>query len=167
MNTSQMTSILTRLFRAGSSTDLPSLAERMAASTSDFQPLSLIPYVTPKGEVDFYRPFQFPAAIRPITEVGPTDCAVWAHSKISCADDICVEASKVSSNMEIKANGMDLSTRAALLEAARTKEAATCRFIVVTHPSVNRKYKGVNAIVLENTAPSAATSDKALVLTLQ
>jgi hypothetical protein len=162
-----MTSILSRLFRAGSSVELPSLAERMAARTSDFQPISLMPYVTPKGDVDFYRPFQYPAAVRPVTEIGPTDRAVWTHGKISCADDICVEASKIASNVEVKAFGINLSARAALLEAARSTEAARCRYIVVTHPAVNRKYNGVNAIVLENTAPSATDSEKALVMTLK
>lgn len=119
------------------------------------------------GDVDLYRPFEYPAAIRPVGEIGPTERAVWVHSKISCADDICVEASKIASNVEVKAVGMDLSTRAALLEAARSTESETCRYIVVTHPLVNRKHNGVNAIVLENTAPSAATSEKAFVITLR
>jgi hypothetical protein len=163
-----MTAILTRLFRTSSATELPTVTERMAARTSDFQPISLIPYVSPKGEVDFYRPFQFPAAIRPIAEIGPVDRAAWISSKISCADDICVEAIKADRNIELRAAGFDSKRiRAALLEVARTKETAGCRYIVVSHPLVKRKYNGANAIVLENVAPSAAASEKALVLTLQ
>lgn len=155
--------MLTRLFNTifpGS--DLPTVTARMASRTSDFQLITLLPYLTMDGKVDYDKPYHFPAKVVPIADAGPTDRAVWVHNKISCADDICVEAAMVPNNTEIKANGLDLSTRAALLEAARTTEAETCRFIVVSHPIINRKHKGMNAIVLENTA--AASSEKALVI---
>lgn len=155
--------MLTRLFNTifpGS--DLPTLATRMSARTSDFQPITLLPYLTMDGKVDYDKPYHYSAKVVPITDAGPTDRAVWVHNKISCADDICVEAVMATNNIEIKASGLDLSTRAALLEAARSTEAEGCRYIVVTHPIVNRKYNGVNAIVLENTA--AASSEKALVV---
>ena len=157
-----MLASITRFFSASS---LPSVAERMATRTSDFQCIALMPYITPAGTIDYKRPFQYPAMIQPIADVGPVDRAIWSTSKISCADDICVEASKATCNTEIKAAGLEMTTRAALLEAARAPEAEICRYIVLHHPIQKRKHDGLNSIVLENTA-APPTSDKALVISM-
>lgn len=158
--------MLSRLFNLfSSSSRTPTVAERMAARTSEFQCISLMPYVTPAGDLDYNRPFQYPAMIRPVADVGPIDRAVWTTAKISCADDICMEAARAAYNTEMKAAGLELTTRAALLEAARAPEAEICRYIVLQHPIQQRKY-GCSSIVLENTSEKAAASDKALVISM-
>lgn len=146
-------------------TALPTVPERMAARATDFQCISLLPYLKSDGTIDRHRPFQFPAMIRPIAEAGPVDRAVWTTAKISCADDICVEAIRTAYSTEIKAVGLELTTRTALLEAARAPEAEECRYIVFQHPFQQRKYGGLNTIVLENTA-APLESDKVLVVSL-
>lgn len=142
----------------------PSLAERMTKRTSDFQLISLLPYSTPAG-VDMSLPMRYPASIRRIDEVGPLDRAVWRTGKIGCADDICLEASNTHSNVEIRAAGLHLTTRAAMMEAARRPEAEACRYIVFEHPLHKFLKGGLNSVVLENVA-APADSNKVLVVTL-
>lgn len=157
--------MLSRLFSSVFPKDIPPVAERMAARATDFQCISLIPYQAPNGAIDRYRPFQFPAMIRPIAEAGPVDRAVWKVAKISCADDICVQAIQAAYAVEIKAAGLEGTTRTAFLEAARAPEAEACRYIVFQHPLQQHKHNGLNSIVLENTA-APAESDRALVVSM-
>lgn len=136
----------------------------MAARTSDFQLISLLPYVTSAG-LDMQRPFVYPVHLRPAEEVGPLDRAVWRTAKISCADEICLEAANTSHDVEIRAAGLDVTTRAAMMEAARRPEAEACRYIVFEHPLHKFRKGGLNSVVLENTAAPAG-SNKAMVVTM-
>jgi hypothetical protein len=152
--------MLARLFdRFSGGPVIPTLKGR----TSNFQLLSLLPYVTPEG-LDMKRPFVYPVHLRRVDEVGPVDRAVWRTAKISCADDICMEATTTGADIEIRAAGLELTTRAAMMEAARRPEAEACRYIVFEYPLQKFKKGGLNAVVLENTA--AAGSNKAMVVTM-
>lgn len=141
--------MLSRLISSVFPKDIPTVAERMATRTTEFKCISLIPYQKPDGTIDRYRPFHFPAMIRPVSEGGPVDRAVWTIAKIKCADDICVEASRAA--------GME--------GTAQAPEAEVCRYIVFQHPIQKIKYGGLNSIVLENIA-ALPESDKALVVSL-
>lgn len=157
--------MLARLFdKISGSPVIPTLCDRMANRTSDFQLISLLPFVTPEG-LDMKRPFQYPVHLRPMEEIGPVDRAVWCTAKIACADDICLEAANTRSNVEIRAAGLDITTRAAMMEAARRPEAEACRYIVFEHPLHKFLKGGLNSVVLENTAAPAG-SNKAMVVTM-
>jgi hypothetical protein len=156
--------MLARLFdKLSGGPVIPALKDRMASRASDFQLISVLPYVTPEG-LDMKRPYVYPVHLRPMDEVGPVDRAVWRTAKISCADDICMEAATMGADIEIRAAGLDLTTRAAMMEAARRPEAEACRYIVFEHPLQKFKKGGLNSIVLENTA--APESNKAMVVTM-
>lgn len=158
--------MLARLFdKLSGGPTIPALKGRMTQRSSDFQLISLLPFVTPEG-LDMARPYVYPVHLRRVDEVGPVDRAVWRRVKISCADDICMEAATTGADIEIRAAGLDLTTRAAMLEAARRPEAEVCRYIVFEHPLQKFKKGGLNSIVLENTAAGAADSNKAMVVTL-
>ena len=143
---------------------IPTIRGRMASRASDFQLISLLPYVTSDG-LDMKRPFVYPVHLRPVEEVGPLNRAVWHTAKISCADEICLEASNSSLNIEIRAAGLDITTRNAMMEAARRPEAEACRYIVFEHPLHKFLKGGLNSVVLENTA-APADSKKAMVVTM-
>lgn len=151
-----------------STAGIPSLADRMANRANDFDLISLMPYVTHTGEINMNAPFTFPATVRPLSEAGRLDTAVWRMGKIACADDICVEGSRARTDIEIRAAGLDLTVPPAIMEAARRKEAAGCRYVVFEYP-LHKHIKGLNTIVLENTAappPEPGREDKALVITM-
>lgn len=157
--------MLARLFdKISGGPTIPTIRDRMASRTSDFQLISLLPFMTPEG-LDMTRPFHFPVHLRPMEEVGPLDRAVWRTAQIGCADDICLEAANVRGNVEIRAAGLDLTTRAAMMEAARRPEAEACRYIVFEHPLHKFLKGGLNSVVLENTAAPAG-SNKAMVVTM-
>ncbi len=130
----------------------------MVARASAFQLISILPFVTSDG-VDMKRPFVYPVHLRPMDEVGPLDRAVWRTAKIACADDICLEASNMSHKIEIRAAGLDITTRNAMMEAE------ACRYIFLEHPLHKFKKGGLNSVVLENTA-APADSKKAMVVTM-
>jgi hypothetical protein len=150
--------MLARLFNKGPA--IPTIRSR----SSDFQLISLLPYVTAEG-LDMKRPFVYPVHLRPVDEVGPLDRAVWRTAKISCADEICLEATNTTHIVEIRAAGLDITTRAAMMEAARRPEAEACRYIVFEHPLHKFLKGGLNSVVLENTAAPAG-SNKAMVVTM-
>ena len=157
--------MLARLFdKLSGGPVIPTIRDRMASRISDFQLISLLPYATPAG-VDIARPFIYPVHLRPVEEVGPLDRAVWRTAKIDCADDICMEAAKASHDIEIRAAGLEITTRAAMMEAARRPEAEACRYIVFEHPLHKFLKGGLNSVVLENTAAPAG-SNKAMVVTM-
>lgn len=130
----------------------------MVARASAFQLISILPFVTSDG-VDMKRPFVYPVHLRPMDEVGPLDRAVWRTAKIACADDICLEASNMSHKIEIRAAGLDITARNAMMEAE------ACRYIVFEYPLHKFKKGGLNSVVLENTA-APADSKKAMVVTM-
>lgn len=136
----------------------------MANRSNDFDLISLLPYTTRTGEINMDAPFKFPATVRPLSEAGRLDRAVWHTGKIACADDICVEGSLARTDVEIRAAGLDHTVPSAIMEAARRKEAADCRYIVFEHP-LHKHMKGLNSIVFENTA-ALGREDKALVVTM-
>lgn len=147
---------------------VPSLADRMANRSNDFDLISLLPYVTRTGEINMDTPYTFPATVRPLSEAGRLDTAVWRTGKIACADDICVEGTLARTDIEIRAAGLDLTVSPAIMEAARHKEAAACRYVIFEHP-LHKHLKGLNSIVLENTAAPPAEpgrEDKVLVITM-
>lgn len=157
--------MLAKLFdKCSSSPVIPSLRDRMTSRASGFQLISLLPYVTSNG-LDMKRPFVYPVHLRPMEEVGPLDRAVWRTAKIACADDICLEASNTSHDIEIRAVGLNVTTRAAMMEAARRPEAEVCRYIVFEYPLHKFLKGGLNSVVLENTAAPAG-SNKAMVVTM-
>ena len=157
--------MLARLFdRLSGVPAIPTIGGRMVARSSDFQLISLLPFVTSDG-LDMKRPFVYPVHLRPVEEVGQLDRAVWRTAKIGCADDICLEASMTSRDIEIRAAGLDITTRAAMMEAARRPEAEACRYIVFEHPLHKFLKGGLNSVVLENTAAPAG-SNKAMVVTM-
>lgn len=157
--------MLARLFdKLSGGPAIPTIRDRMAARSSDFQLISLLPYVTPAG-VNMDRSFAYPVHLRPVEEVGPLDRAVWRTAKISCADEICLEASRTSHDVEIRAAGLDITTRNAMMEAARRPEAEACRYIVFEHPLHKFLKGGLNSVVLENTA-APTDSKKAMVVTM-
>jgi hypothetical protein len=176
--------MLARLFdKISGGPAIPTIRDRMAARSSDFQLISLLPFVTAEG-LDMKRPFHYPVHMRPVEEVGPLDRAVWRTAKIACADDICLEAANTRGNVEIRAAGLDLTTREAMMEAARRPEpssaaggyepsrlrtrgaeAEACRYIVFEHPLHKFLKGGLNSVVLENTAAPAG-SNKAMVVTM-
>jgi hypothetical protein len=143
---------------------IPTIQDRMASRSSDFQLISLLPFVTSDG-LDMKRPFVYPVHLRPVEEVGPLDRAVWRTAKIACADEICMEAAKTSHDIEIRAAGLDITTRNAMMEAARRPEAEACRYIVFEHPLHKFLKGGLNSVVLENTTAPAG-SNKAMVVTM-
>ena len=157
--------MLVRLFNKLSSahTILP-VRGSIASRTSDFQLVSLLPYVTTDG-LDMKRPFVYPVHLRPVEEVGPLDRAVWRTAKIGCADDICLEATNTSHEIELRAVGLDITVRSAMMEAARRPEAEACRYIVFEHPLHKFLKGGLNSVILENTAAPAG-SNKAMVVTM-
>jgi hypothetical protein len=160
--------LLSNVFSSRSIAGVPSLADRMANRANDFELISLLPYTTRTGEINMDAPFKYPATVRPLSEAGPVDRAVWRTGKIACADDICVEGSLARTNIEIRAAGLDYTVPPAIMEAARRKEAAGCRYVIFEHP-LHKHLKGLNSIVLENTAapPSApGREDKVLVVTM-
>lgn len=151
-----------------STVGVPSLADRMTNRANDFDLISLLPYTTRTGEINMDSPYRFPATVRPLSEAGPVDRAVWRTGKIACADDICMEGSLARTNIEIRAAGLDYTVPPAIMEAARRKEAAGCRYVIFEHP-LHKHLKGLNSIVLENTAaPPAAPGreDRVLVITM-
>lgn len=156
--------MLARLFDKFSGVPrIPALKERMASRASDFQLISVLPYVTPDG-LDMKRPYVYPVHLRPVDEVGPVDRAVWRTAKIGCADDICMEATTMRTDIEVRAVGLDITLPNAMMEAARRPEAEACRYIVFEYPLQKFKKGGLNSVVLENTA--AADSNKAMVVTM-
>jgi hypothetical protein len=157
--------MLARLFdKISGGPAIPTIRDRMATRSSDFQLISLLPFVTPEG-LDMKRPFHYPVHLRPVEEVGPLDRAVWRTVKIACADDICLEATNTRNNIEIRAAGLDITMRSAMMEAARRPEAEACRYIVFEHPLHKFLKGGLNSVVLENTAAPAG-SNKAMVVTM-
>lgn len=151
-----------------STVGIPSIADRIANRATDFDLISLLPYTTSTGEINMDAPFKFPATVRPLSEAGRLDSAVWRTSKIACADDICVEGTLARTDIEIRAAGLDLTVAPAIMEAARRKEAAGCRYVVFEYP-LHKHIKGLNTIVLENTAApptEPGREDKVLVVTM-
>ena len=85
----------------------------------------------------------------------PVGDAKYLKTSIGCADDIVYHATRLRSNMEVVAHGIQYSLPEALMEAARTTEAEDCKYIVI-------KTVGTTAVILENT--TAPESKKTLVI---
>ena len=145
-----------------SSAPIPSIATRMQDRTSDFQLISLRPFLNydGSGKLDLEKPHVFPSEIVQVSKL-PSE-SVFQKCAISCADDIVYTASKIQNNVEMKALGMDIRMKAALMEASRKWEAEKSKYIVFQDPM--HKYHGKNSLILENT--EAHDSEHALVISL-
>ena len=131
-----------------------------------FKLISKRPYLDfdQKGRiyVNEAKPFLFPVSIKPITETNVTDAA-WGKGSISCADDICYEALKTKTNIEVKAHGYDVTLFEAMLEVARYEDTENYKSLLFEHPIQRRN--GQSGVILENTA-APPTSQDALVVSL-
>jgi hypothetical protein len=128
---------------------VPSLRSRMDAATSNFQLLSLRPYVEAGGRVNMNKPFVYPIDVTTTDEVN-VDTPVYFKDAVGCADDIVYASFKAKQNTEVKAHGFDISLPAAMMEASRYTEAEQCKFIVFAHPI--HLHAKRSSVVLENTA---------------
>lgn len=142
--------------------DVPSLPSRIASRTSDFQLISLRPYMENNGELNMKKPFAFPVTIKTVDEVC-IDSPVYFKETIGCADEIVVSALNSKHNMEIKAHGIDLTVPNAIMEASRYNDAEYCKYIVFEHPI--HKLKKKSSIVLKNSA-APPDSNKVMVVSL-
>lgn len=131
-----------------------------------FKLISKRPYLDydQKGRiyVNENKPFLFPVSIKPVKETNVTDAA-WGKGSISCADDICYEAMKTKTNIEVKAHRYDVTLFEAMLEVARYEDTENYKYILFEHPIQRRN--GQSGVILENTAAPQSSTD-ALVVSL-
>ena len=113
-------------------------------------------------KLDMDKPHIFPTEAGHISNVPNTEEGVYGKHSIACADDILYVASKLAQNIELRAHGIDLRMKAALLEAARKPDCENAKYILFQDPA--HRYRGKNSFVLENTA--APGSSHALVILL-
>ena len=140
----------------------PTLLTRLDDRASDFQLISLRPYMsTHTFKLDLDKPHVFPTEAVHISNVRNTE-GVYGKDTIACADDILYVAAKLAQNVELRAHGIDLRMKSALLEAARKPECENAKYILFQDPA--HRYFGKNSFVLENTV--AAGSSHALVISL-
>jgi hypothetical protein len=145
---------------------LPSLLTRLEGRAGDFQLISLRPYVSlSEHTLDMEKPHVFHTEAVRISHL-PSAAAesVFGTESIGCADDIVYVSSKIDRNMEIKALGMNIRMKAALLEAARKTEAEHVKYIIFQDPM--HKYHGKNSFVLENVSESGKNSKHALLISM-
>lgn len=145
---------------------LPSLKTRLESRASDFPLISLRPFVSLSTQtLDMEKPHVFHTeAVRISHLPSATAESVFGKESIGCADDIVYISSKMDRNMEIKALGMDIRMKAALLEAARKTEAENVKYIIFQDPI--HKCHGKNSLVLENVSESGKNSKHALVISI-
>ena len=143
--------ILGVLARRFETSVFPSVKERIESRKSDFQLISLRPYLSfdanGRQVIDYDKPYSFYAELTTVGEENVAN-AKWVKETYGCADDIAMLASIIPRNMEVVAAGSVDTVHAALLEASRLKEAETAKYIVFRYWI--QKHKGFNAIVLEN-----------------
>jgi hypothetical protein len=151
------------VYAARTAHTIPTLQSRMAERTSDFQLISVRPFVETGGGINMKKPFTFPVEVKSVDEVC-VDSPVYFKDTISCADDIVVCALKSKQHMEIKAHGFELTVPDAIMEASRYADAELCKYIVFEHPIHKRNMKK-SSVVLENTA-APVDSNKVMVVSL-
>jgi hypothetical protein len=144
----------------------PSLLTRFENRVSDFQLISLRPFVSlSTSTLDMEKPHVFHTEAIRISNL-PSSAAesVFGTESIECADDIVYVSSKIDKNIEVKALGMDIRMKAALLEAARKTEAKHVKYIIFQDPI--HKCHGKNSFVLENVSESGKNSKHALIISV-
>jgi hypothetical protein len=143
--------------------DISNLQSRMTVRTSDFQLISLRPYLESNGELNMKKSFKFPVEVKTVDEVY-VDSPIYFKDTINCADDIVVIALKSKQNVEIKAHGIDLTLPDAIMESSRYIDVEYFKYIIYEHP-IHKYCKKKSSVVLENSA-SPVDSKKVMVIHL-
>ena len=112
----------------------PSLLTRLENRASDFQLISLRPYISLSTQtLDMEKPHVFHTEAVRISNLPSHAESVFGTESIGCADDIVYISSKMDRNTEVKALGMNIRMKAALLKARKT-EAEHVKYIIFQDP---------------------------------